>query len=777
MFWINIPIAIGAFVVLALLTWLLYSLKQGGFKSPFNFKLLFEFCSYFVLSILLQLLIFFLFKKTSYWNMLWLYLSLYIITLVIRPYDLYLLIKHKSEDKLIDKKRIFGMSFLIFLCLEVFAFNNKAYQRYDVVSYDNFVNENIVSNGEVNENKIVLKNKQFIIINNYAYHDNLHIGFQNSDMNLYINIFTKSGETGYSFYKCYFIDPKYDAFSYLSTSEIKENVTSLKIEFDIDSSRYLNDDSKPLIVVNKLELDSNFPLTINPVRLGLFSVGMLLILNFKKWFIDNDDEQVSNIKRVEKVVLLCGAIFIVLFFIYALINHNIYFIKYDELYLGGTSSNNIYYQQFDAYVKGQLNIDRAVDPKLLDLANPYDPAARRGITYLWDHAFYNGKYYSYYGHSPIYLVMFPIYWVSGHVPSNMFILQFGVLLSVFTFLLAGIALIKLFVNNPKTPLVVLALGAMLFGSLLFTNNTYEYGGMVYRIPYAYANCFLFLTIYLFIKGYQNEKKRIIYMGFAGLSLVFIVFSRPIQLIYLLLLVPLFVKLIIDGWTNKKKILLDFLPAVIVVLIGAIIVCVMNYVRFGSILEFGEHYQLTVNDPATNKLSWAGIPPTFYHFYTEAPQQVADSYILSYRSGATSSDVHPYIVSSVGLFFVPVSLFLLFIPLIIKKKEPLPFNIFVGLTPFLVFFVSWFSYCFAGVCPRYLGDFFPVAALVGGLVALKLVDDYQKEIPVIAPGISIIFIVSIVLTFQYHFLAFDGYRVGDAWGLYSILKSIINRFNI
>ena len=50
-----------------------------------------------------------------------------------------------------------------------------------------------------------------------------------------------------------------------------------------------------------------------------------------------------------------------------------------------------------------------VDPKLLALDNPYDPEARKaaGVSFHWDHAFYKGRYYMYFGVVPVFLLFLP----------------------------------------------------------------------------------------------------------------------------------------------------------------------------------------------------------------------------------------------------------------------------------------------------------------------------------------------------------------------------------
>lgn len=85
---------------------------------------------------------------------------------------------------------------------------------------------------------------------------------------------------------------------------------------------------------------------------------------------------------------------------------------------GYIENYNPYVQQFDAFQKGQLHIDVEPEQELLELANPYDPAQRQGIYYLWDRALYNGKYYSYFGVTPILTVYYPFYLVTHSLPSE-----------------------------------------------------------------------------------------------------------------------------------------------------------------------------------------------------------------------------------------------------------------------------------------------------------------------------------------------------------------------
>ena len=780
MIFLNYLLAVLLFVVIYLgHRLILFWFKKKPIWPLVSFDLLIDAITYTVLVVVLLGILHLVFKKIQPINLLWLDTGLYVSVNVLKPREIYKVIKNKEKPNILKKKYLLGGALGLILLLECFVFNASAYsENKQTKSFKNFITESITSDGEIKENKIVLKTKQAIYIDtNKANYDNVYLSFNNDDMNLYVNISVKKeDQSNYEFMTYYLIDPTIDAYGYMPLKDMG-NVESLKIEFDIDSSRYLNAEQMPDIVVTRIEFDSYFPLIINPLRIGLIFGTVLLIANFKKLFITKElDEEQSFYQRIEKTILWGAVILLVMFIIRAVALGSAYFVKYDELYLGGTSSNNIYYQQLDAYIKGQLHLDVPVSESLKNLTNPYDPGQRGGIEYLWDHAFYNGKYYCYYGHAPIYLVMLPIYWISKYVPTNLFVLQLGVFFSVFAFLLATVQVFKLFIKKTNHIFVVLTLISITFGSLLLTNNTYEYGGMVYRIPYAYANGFLFLTVYLFIKGYFADKGRPIYFGFAGLSLVFIVLSRPLEAIYLLLFVPIIIKMIKDKERTNKQKLIDYIPAVSVVFIGAIIVCVMNQVRFGSILEFGEHYQLTVADCTKNHLSIDGILPTIFHYFVKAPAFNNNSQMFSYAGGRENFDIHPYVTSSVGLLFIPVTLFVFLIPFVMNKKDDLSLILFVAISPAIIFFVAFINYCFAGVCPRYMNDIAPWGALLGGLLALKTLERNNQSNKVVPSLVASVLVLNIVLTGQYHFEEFDGLRIGDFEGLLGIIRTITNHYN-
>ena len=119
-----------------------------------------------------------------------------------------------------------------------------------------------------------------------------------------------------------------------------------------------------------------------------------------------------------------------------------------------------YMQQLDAFEKGQIELDLDVNPQLAALNNPYDTGARdkKEVAYHWDRAYYNGKYYSYFGLAPLFMVYYPVFWLTGMLPTTAFA---GLLLSVFAVVMifaAVHALIRLF--TPRANLLLLLAGEL-----------------------------------------------------------------------------------------------------------------------------------------------------------------------------------------------------------------------------------------------------------------------------------------------------------------------------
>ena len=69
-----------------------------------------------------------------------------------------------------------------------------------------------------------------------------------------------------------------------------------------------------------------------------------------------------------------------------------------------------YERMAESLLHGHLYLEYDdIDPKLLAMEDPYDKKTREelGVNFHWDHAFYKGKYYMYFGVVPVFLLFLP----------------------------------------------------------------------------------------------------------------------------------------------------------------------------------------------------------------------------------------------------------------------------------------------------------------------------------------------------------------------------------
>ena len=158
------------------------------------------------------------------------------------------------------------------------------------------------------------------------------------------------------------------------------------------------------LTIEKFTFNYNIPFYFSLVRFISLNVVCGGVYLFSLLFIDRRREWIKKGKpkiNVKKLVLditvysipVVGIIF--LFGFYGNFMHSFSNVDY------GTQISK---ELVDAFMKGQTHLDIEVSEELAALKNPYDPSARYGVEYAWDHLFYNGKYYSYYGIAPVFML-------------------------------------------------------------------------------------------------------------------------------------------------------------------------------------------------------------------------------------------------------------------------------------------------------------------------------------------------------------------------------------
>lgn len=392
------------------------------------------------------------------------------------------------------------------------------------------------------------------------------------------------------------------------------------------------------------------------------------------------------------------------------------------------SSADQYEQLFDAFKNGRLNLDIDYDTAKLDsLENTYDRSersAKNASGSFWDRAYYDGKFYSYFGVAPIFSVYFPIYFITGYIPSTAFAsLILGIYCVIFISLLYNLVLNKM---CGKVPVFLAVFGqiTLLMTSAIFavmTENLFYYMAILSGIGSVSAFLYFLLKAY-----YANETKhRILFLVLCGISIVSIVASRPTMLVYALTaVVPALFVFTNKNDTIKNKII--YLVSIgTPVIIGAVLIMVYNYLRFDNPFEFGFNYQMTVSIAKANTITLSMIPAAVYHYFIHPPKVTGNfPYIELKKYSLDYYTRYNYIGRNMGVLNYPLIFGIFLYPFSDDRENKFKRYFISGLiTTTLI--LSFVDMCKAGVHYRYTADILMPLALASLVIVFNVIEKIEQ----------------------------------------------------
>lgn len=391
----------------------------------------------------------------------------------------------------------------------------------------------------------------------------------------------------------------------------------------------------------------------------------------------------------------------------------------------GVESYSPYIQQFDAFMKGQLHFDVQPSAELLALENPYSPDERYGLQFLYDRAFYGGKYYSYFGIAPILTVYFPFYWLTGFLPVDSTVM--GVF-SVVTAIFLPLAVVEWAGFRKKSCpwfAAVCAVGAYFASmALLIQRGVAPFYYVASIAGMAFVSAFLFFIVTAI--SCKKTAPRIIFMIIAGVCYSFAFMSRVNSVLPVTFAIIAFIIIYLIKSIKSKSLPRYFGEmAALGAPVAAALAFTMwyNNARFGSPLQFGTAYQLTVANTAYYEFYAGGIIPTLFHYFIQ-PLKAGDMFpfvqLEYFRLAGYGRSL--YIDSNFGVFAVPFMLSLLLSPYIFKSKNiSRNGKIMLGVS-FVSFAVTAYAdMCMGGVIFRYTSDILLFAAFVSAAILLEIKD--------------------------------------------------------
>ena len=407
----------------------------------------------------------------------------------------------------------------------------------------------------------------------------------------------------------------------------------------------------------------------------------------------------------------------------------------NPMYVYNTVSwQNQYNELADAILDGHYYVSDDADPRLAELENPYDPAARNnaGATANWDHAYYEGKYYVYFGIVPALLFNIPVKLITENNVSPFASIMTLVPIFVIMSYLLIYALAMRFKSDKKSiPLLIYLMATTIFINGIGTAFLMVWPDM-YSLPiftgltFAISGLFCWLTAFKERDNDYTLSKPKLLIG--SICMALIAGCRPQLLLVIFTAIPIFWNTVFkDRKLFSKTSIANTLLFVVPIAVFALFMFHYNYARFGSPTDFGATYNLTTNDLTSRGLCLGRISQGIF-LYILQPLNIKGifPYIISTVTDSNFMGSN-YVESMYGglLFLQPIVWLILFMP---KVKATLKeHKIFSVTVLFAVFglLIAVADGLMGGVLPRYSLDFIWLFSLSAIATLFALYTKYSE----------------------------------------------------
>lgn len=244
---------------------------------------------------------------------------------------------------------------------------------------------------------------------------------------------------------------------------------------------------------------------------------------------------------------------------------------------------------------GHIYLDIEVSEALKNMDNPYDSEARlyQEVPFEWDHAYYDGHYYMYFGIVPVLILFLPYLLLTGQSLTTYHATQIFVILIIFGMFVLFEFLHGKYETSMKKSMLILVSTAFSMASVWFFTTA----PALYCTAISSAVCMMVWAIYFWARAFLDdisERKQLIF-GIIGSLLGALAFGcRPPVALCNLVIVPF-----LYGYIKKKewsvKDCKKIVPILVPYFVVGIALMAYNYCRFRDVFEFGQRYQLTAND--------------------------------------------------------------------------------------------------------------------------------------------------------------------------------------
>lgn len=393
-----------------------------------------------------------------------------------------------------------------------------------------------------------------------------------------------------------------------------------------------------------------------------------------------------------------------------------------EDYFKKKSGNQISEELVLAFENKQVSLIQQPSERLLELEDPYDTNLRssNNVSAAWDHVFYDGKYYSYYGIAPVILLFLPYHKLTdSFFPTDIAVLIFAVIGIIFLTMTYNSIIKRWFSRIPSGCHIAGLIIIMTVCGIWFSVGR----PLFYEISISSGFAFVTLGAYFLISSnvISTGKTSLPKVTLASLFLATAVLCRPTLAVYSICACVYYAigfrksAEITDEegvvQTKKKRRIIYLVCALIPFVILGSVQMWYNYVRFDSPFDFGIKYSLTINDFVDAEYHTLfvliGVFAYLFQFPTiKADYPYVDTWFTYFRAngyyfkdnGQTSGivwlalPVFGYILSGKALKRLP------------DRKSRLKAATIIGLPCVIMPLIILFSIWESGYAVRYVADF-------------------------------------------------------------------------
>lgn len=519
------------------------------------------------------------------------------------------------------------------------------------------------------------------------------------------------GNANYYALPAVMVDPDRPASTYIGL-EPAGNCHSIRVTFT-------NLETIGAITVDDISLNAHVPFSLDPVRMVCLLVVLTALAALQPK--SRAYALVADLRSNKVKALVVGLVAFEIAMVFFLVLQNTHFVN---MTLTPETENYYQYQKLaEALAEGHLYLNDVPSDALLAMDNPYDTTARAagGVPYLWDHAYFEGRYYVYFGILPCLVFFLPCYLLTGtHFATWLAVaICASAYVAGLAYLLAQICK-RWFARTSIGVFIMLDILLCIGGGVLILARTPS----MYFLPEAMGLACVAWGLALWIRGTAQgyiDTPRVVAGAFLfALTLA----TRPqmvLGAVFGLLLFWPFLKSSKGNRQLRRQAMRAFRAALAPFLVVGIVVLAYNAARFGSPFDFGANYNLTTNDMTHRGFHADRIPFGLFAYLFQPPSVSSQFPFLNqaYLDPAYQG-VTIYEPMYGGYFFLyPMTLVLLALP---KAKRGLQEKgLFAPLLTALgvAFVLVNFDLQGAGILMRYMCDFGIYIALAASLVFLEL----------------------------------------------------------